>query len=206
MSAIAKAIRCNGAQVRAIHDGRMTTERRPMKVQPLASNLHKYGVGKQYSPPHKPGDRLWLREKARLIEVRSGECEDSGLWRINAHVRLRYESDGAESDWLPYPDRLKLLAVGQCVPNGCYREAARTYLDVIKVRAERVQDITEADAIAEGMPWSDYREMDMDLGIPQRLVVRARDEFRHVWTSIYGPDAWDRNDWVWVTEFKRVTP
>lgn len=157
------------------------------------------------NPSGVPGDRLWVREKARVIET--------GLWATTAQggmrVRLRYEADGVESDWLPYPVRLKPVKVGHCIPNGCYREAARTFLEVTAVRAERLQDITEADAIAEGLvEWSDPPRMPRKhYGLTHADVWETdpRAAFRRVWESIYGPDAWDRNDWVWVTEFE-VTP
>lgn len=159
------------------------------------------GFPARYRSPHKPGDRLWVREKARVVAAScDSEMHASGVVCSDAEVRLGYEADGALSDWLPYPRRLKPVRVGHCIPNGCYREAARTFLAVTSVRVERSQDISEADAIAEGMPHSDG---DPDkFGIPTTLIVSARDEFRRLWTSIYGPDAWDRNEWVWVTEFE----
>ena len=64
---------------------------------------------------------------------------------------------------------------------------------VLDVRAERVQDISEEDARAEGIsepkPDSDYWRDRDDF---------ARCEFRGLWESIHGPGAWERNDWVWA--------
>lgn len=74
------------------------------------------------------------------------------------------------------------------------RAVARIWLDVLSVRAERLQDITDADARAEGVE------------LPARTVTMYegiyRDAFARLWDSIHGAGAWDKNPWVWVYEFK----
>ena len=78
------------------------------------------------------------------------------------------------------------------------RAASRITLEVTGVRVERLQDISEADAIAEGCgmlkPYSDHWQ--------HRDV--AKEEYRLLWESINGPGSWDANPWVWVIEFRRV--
>jgi len=72
------------------------------------------------------------------------------------------------------------------------REAARLFLEVREVRVERLQDITEADAMAEGvLPFNNQ-------------VLRAKGYFEDLWNSINGKGAWESNPWVWVYEFMRV--
>ncbi len=103
----------------------------------------------QVDPRWQAGDLCWGREKVRLIEVDDGSSVVGGVGQNK--VRLRYEADGAESDWLPYPDRLAALEVGQCVAYGCYKEAARIWREVVSVRGERLQEISPEDAIREGI-------------------------------------------------------
>jgi hypothetical protein len=77
------------------------------------------------------------------------------------------------------------------------RSFSRLTLDITGVRAERVQDISDADAIAEGC----YR------GLPTADGgVSWRAEFAALWDGLYaGTDkAWSINPWVWVVEFRRV--
>jgi hypothetical protein len=205
----------SGAMVRAILDGTTTQTRRPVRQQPVEwrpgswswpaafTTTPPYPWSVAWHEPHRPetlgacpfgapGDRLWARERARLIEVESGDPFVSGVGE--ARVRLRYEADGVESDWLPYPPRLSYLRVGQCVPNGVHREGARLFLEVLSVRVERLQDITEEDARAEGVTVPD----DDPLGFTHRR------EFQALYTNIYGPGSWDANPWLWVVEFRRV--
>jgi hypothetical protein len=66
-------------------------------------------------------------------------------------------------------------------------------LEVVSVRVERLQNISEDDALAEGIT----------------LVERGTspvDQFNKLWESINGPGSWEANPWVWVVEFKRIEP
>jgi hypothetical protein len=81
-------------------------------------------------------------------------------------------------------------------------------LEITAVRVERVRDISEADAIAEGIKREknlagDYGWLAHD---GAELSNYPRNSFAMLWSSIHGPDAWARNDWIWVIEFKRLTP
>ncbi|MEQ1663215.1 MAG: hypothetical protein ABL877_11025 [Thiobacillus sp.] len=75
------------------------------------------------------------------------------------------------------------------------RWASRILLEIVGVRVERLQDISEADAIAEGVGG--------DVTVTPCFAV---ERYRALWESINGPGSWDVNPWVWVVEFKRVTP
>ena len=74
------------------------------------------------------------------------------------------------------------------------RWASRILLEVTDVRVERLQDISEADAVAEGVRNS--------LHLPGGRF--AKENFEHLWWTINGDGSWDANPWVWVVEFKRV--
>jgi hypothetical protein len=112
------------------------------------------------------------------------------------------------------------------------RWASRITLEVTGVRVERLQEITEADAMAEGVKpkpwgpwWQGYKDMG-DLGLvhqespgdtppewmiePKRmqdfpwLNRSARAEFKVLWGSINGADSWTANPWAWAIEFRRL--
>lgn len=217
--------------VRNILAGRQTQDRRPVKPQPdVASRtgvpsdlpdvfkirrspifceaLSAESFCKEFAP-HQPGDILRVRERARLIEVNDGSLLVTNIndGPTAKKIRLRYEADGVESDWLPYPARLEALEVGKCIPNGCYKEACRLRVQITSVRVERLQDISEEDAIKEGIiefsknqgalhPWYSYDDL------PR--FSTAKTAFLALWNICYGPESWEANPWVWVTDFKKL--
>ncbi len=71
------------------------------------------------------------------------------------------------------------------------RVRARTVRVIVAIRVERLQDINEADARAEGAKIEAAEE-------PYRFAYKC------LWESINGPGSWDANPWVWVVEFKRL--
>ena len=89
------------------------------------------------------------------------------------------------------------------------RWAARTWLEILGVRAERIRDISEEDCIAEGVRdvSGGYATANFGLFIDKKTGYKsgeyAKDVFPRLWNSIHGPDAWKRNDWVWAYKFKR---
>lgn len=209
--------------VRAILAGRKTQTRRIMLPQPRHRVFQSSEDGEwvEYDdciepgrlircPYGRVGDRLWARERARLIATDDGAPFVSGI-REGARVRVRYEADGAESDWLPYPTRLGFLRVGQCVANGCYREASRLTLEITGVRVERVQDISEEDAWAEGI-----QSIRLPLAGADGSTVyaaewpspvcgdTARSAFTSLWESINGAESWAANPYVWCISFRRI--
>lgn len=79
------------------------------------------------------------------------------------------------------------------------RWASRITLEITSVRVERLQDISEADAQAEG--WTRRPEVSTD---PQVHKEAARDWFMDLWESINGPGSWEANPWVWVVDLRSV--
>lgn len=213
-----KPINFNGEMVRAILDGRKTQTRRRIRfakansVNDIFDVISCYRsivgywnfsfrnrpkIGMSLESPCQVGDVIWVRESVRLIE--------KGM----THVKLRYESDGAKLECV-WPQRLKPLSVGQCVANGCYREAARIFLRVTNVDVQEVQKITEIDAIKEGIYSNSFNSgvgghMHHDTSyaaFPERGggFRTAKEAFECLWDSIY--KNWDDNPWVWVYEFE----
>lgn len=87
------------------------------------------------------------------------------------------------------------------------RWASRIDLEITNVRVERVQDISEEDARAEGISLTDKISIHDDerysLGSSTIEYPRTIKKFASIWDSIY--KNWDENPWVWVIEFKKLT-
>jgi hypothetical protein len=87
------------------------------------------------------------------------------------------------------------------------RAASRILLDVTRVRVERLQEISEADARDEGIKDGGC----VNCGDPEPCGCLnpspdPRDAYLGLWEDINGVGAWAGNPWVWVVEFRRVTP
>lgn len=78
------------------------------------------------------------------------------------------------------------------------RWASRITLEITGGRGERLNDISDADCIAEGCPGGHG-------SIPgYAYSATPSEQYRHIWESINGPGSWAENPWVWVIEFRRV--
>lgn len=126
----------------------------------------------------RPGDRLWVRETWRVERFPS--APDAPHIHYRADQTAEHEAYSAARMWKP----------SIFMP----RWASRITLEVIGVRVERLQEISEVDAIAEGM---------QSPGIPAAMSNRAA--FARLWDDINGKRApWASNPWVWVVEFRRL--
>lgn len=190
--------------VRAILDGRKTMTRRVVKphgavdmVRFISADNQPTGefgwcpypslITKHIRCPYgQPGDRLWVRE----------------TWKTHSIFDHLAPRD------VP-PSKVFYAAGPQAYsPSGSRwrssihmpRWASRITLEVTGVRVERLQDITEADAIAEGVdPANEPSELRWQHYVPHAVA------FRRLWESINGAGSWDDNPWVWVVEFHRIT-
>jgi hypothetical protein len=148
----------------------------------------------------KPGEQLWVREAWRA----------NGMWDclppsdIPGRTDLHYEADGRPNAHFCFGK----LRPGIHMP----RAASRIQLTVTNVRVQLLQEISEADAIAEGIqkyqgPLRWVRYLDPLTG--EAAHNTARDAYAALWDGINGrkPNAsWDANPWVWAVSFKLVRP
>ena len=208
-----RPIRFSAPMVRAIIDGSKTQTRRVVKgwVPCKPENDGESDVWQVYNgdtvaftflcPYGKPGDRLWVRETwaetdrhdgTPVVAYRAGGCIGVG----------RTQRDG--------PDHLIRAFAWDDAPEGGIRWrasihmprwASRILLEVTDVRVERLQDISEADAQAEGVKVDGNGHAVRDDVVN---VGGARTAFAELWESINGPDSWATNPWVWVVEFRRI--
>jgi len=189
-----KPILFQGAMVRALLDGSKTQTRRIVKpwkgaepsnnpVPADLSYLPDFTCYRSTCPYGRPGDQLWVREAFHRIH------DDETM----EFVRYGYRAD---SDW-----------------NGAVwkpsihmpRAASRIALEITGVRVERLQDISESDARAEGCSasgWTPSYSNPDNAGIDSGKS--ATEDYAELWEQINGSGSWNANPWVWVVEFKRV--
>lgn len=197
--------------VRAILDGRKTQTRLAVKPQPSMERdcepegynwvpMHKGRELSHHQCPYgQPGDRLWVREAFRLFDAQE-ECACYDLCVCSRHhgkTVYQADEDCGESKWKPSIH----------MP----RWASRITLEITGIRVERLQDVSETDAVAEGVEryapdqnyWHEY--FANPTGDARRCCLSARESFAGLWKSLYGVDSWYANPWVWAIEFKRIT-
>lgn len=227
----------NAEMVKAILDGRKTQTRRIIKPQPTLSNTSgfnwkgaAYGLGfndketnrnfanTNACPLGKVGDRLWVRETWWQAGYGARPYPESDEYEWVGSKRAHYAVDGnppnePNSD---YPSGLKNGSFSAANPNRVWRKrpsihmprwASRITLEITEVRVERLNAISENDALSEGCvalegcKWHTFKEA--KAGTPMHDHT-AKDAFSAIWQSIYGEESWSSNPWVWVIEFKRV--
>lgn len=202
-----KPILFSGEMVRAILDGRKTQTRRVVKPQPVRAGWNEghfekgaYWRDWPYMCPYgHPGDRLWVRETWQRVEAVDG-C--GIVYRADERIlAVDYDGEFRENERLRVPfvelkdfiDEEMLWLPSIHMP----RWACRIALEIVAVRLERLQEITEEDARAEGVVW----QRDFGNGLEAR---DARPVFVQLWASINGVASWNENPWVWVVEFRRL--
>lgn len=139
-----------------------------------------------------PGDRLWVREAA-LPDFPKEFSYYDWSWR-EVPEEYRTPKFVLYRAGYPEPDKIRWHP-SIFMP----RWASRLTLEIISVRAERLQDISATDVEAEGTPLNPMQQMSYRNDSYQRIR-----DFAWIWESIHGKGAWDRNDWVWVIEFKML--
>lgn len=185
--------------VRAILDGRKTQTRRVINPQPTVSEqrLRELGawaddltLSEQVNaafqagcidarcPYGRPGDRLWVRETWQHTPTLAADLQGPVMYRAHCEERPR-----------PLAWRS---------PIHMPRWASRITLEVTGVRVERLQEISEADARAEGCAGGHG-------AIPEYgYSASPVEHYGFLWEQINGPGSWSANPWVWVIEFARV--
>lgn len=221
-----KPILFNTEMVQANLDGRKNNTRRIMKPQPVDTEYcnHEmvtfndmlpgyydgdytcacrkcgYGVGPSgesvFKPPYVPGDILYARETWRVRNV------FGDIARGNRTAEIEFKAGG---------DTICVPAFGYTPSYGAWKpsihmpkEAARLFLLVKNVRVERLQDIDEEGAKAEGANFCNGKHV----GIEEKMRRSAVERFSDIWNGTIKPAdidlyGWDANPWVWVFEYER---
>ena len=153
-----------------------------------------YCVGASWPLPYAPGDRLWVRETHYLTD--DGESEYAVFAADQGDVDEHLASMQTTMASHPSIDWSKHLRLRPSIHMP--RWASRLTLTVTDVRVERLQDISEADAKAEGC--------DAVLALTIKRPNGAhpgnpRECYCDLWNSLHGPGAWDANPWVVALTF-----
>jgi hypothetical protein len=183
--------------VKAILEGTKTQTRRIVKAKgckpfPMPTHWDEEALKtwtKDYHPYGNVGDVLWVRESFAYAGMKIRYKSD-GDWRKDEI------EDGEKSPWKPSIHMPKT--------------ACRLFLKIKSIRVERLQDINESEAVAEGvLEFEDgtYKNYFTQKGLRAEDGVECllgKGSFQSLWCSINGIDSWKNNPWVWVIEFKRI--
>jgi len=219
-----KPILCNEQVVRNILAGRQTQDRRPVRLPEGYTDVRYddvlcdwLAVRKEFpkflviTPPSQVGDILYVREtfmspqKWFAAYRADGQCGgfmdngDGGTF-FNHHGRLQ----GYSAKQGRYEGILK-WGGKWCSSIHMPKWAARIFLKVTEVKAERIRNISREDCVAGGMDLTAEKQCcnGYMCGCQGYPINSVDEQFYHLWNSLY-PGSWERNDWVWVRTFKRI--
>jgi len=160
-------------------------------------------IGSVKCPYGKPGDLLYCKEAYRITSVSKKSNIIRGVYLADmAPFVGRLDSD----EWDKWSRRKQPYA--KTSGRFMYKSLSRLWLIIKDVKAMRVQDITEVEAIAEGLDTDGCCLCPPDIADGVRFCIHCNkrlhdfvEEWSQLWDSICGPGAWDRNDWVWSIKF-----
>lgn len=169
----------SGPMVKALLAGRKTQTRRVLNPPYGFLEYLRDGTWRPICTKFFPGDRLYVRESACWVSA----------WG------WRYRADNDD-----LTDKRESGEVGRWRPSiHMPRSASRITLTVTEVRVERLQEISNEDAIAEGI--KPHGHAFTGYGNQSDVWMAPYDSFRSLWNSLHGPDAWDANPWVVAVSF-----
>jgi len=161
------------------------------------------------SPYGQPGDRLIVKEAAwmwceRRPNGKTKTGRDKWHFAPMREAQVFYCADHPTKPQLDVvsPDTGNQWGWRKKIGRFLPRWASRLTLEIIKVRVERVRDISEKDAIAEGLTPGLFGGTYRAPGFA--LDRDARGAYEALWIKINGQESYDRNDWVWAVDFKRI--
>ena len=193
--AMERPIIFSAPMVRAILDDEKTQTRqiiKPVRGKSPCDLVAEARTGDYRSCPWPDGGRLWVRESFSG----SMDYERHGYPLKEWGNKIFYWADGIprSGEWTKPRSPIHMP---RCL--------SRITLEITDIRAERLQDITEADARAEGITDGGC----LTCGAPEACDCRspqpdARDSFANFWMGIHGSDSWHADPWVWVICFRPV--
>lgn len=210
--------------VQAICDNRKRMTRRICKHQTWSfselNDVNSNGITQKKDrsvscPYGQVGDVLWVREAWRLvgwnfeqglmtIEYKDGnmlickayDLNEDSMWLLDQVEALETKGyikpSPTEKDAFVFTDKKLAFKPSIHMP----KSAARIWLKITKIKVERLQDISEEDAMNEGV---EYEWYDQSRNIK---IEAAKSLFKKLWQVINGRESWEANPWVWAIEFE----
>jgi hypothetical protein len=129
---------------------------------------------------YRVGDHCYIGETWAQIDI-------TPIMKQNVDPIIVYRADGEDV-------RVNQWKSARFMPQW----AARFFVEITNIRFEKIQDITEEACFLEGV------DLNMELFPMINRGTKARRHFQQLWDSLYGPGAWERNDWVGVVEFTQI--
>ena len=176
--------------------------------------------GEYFSAPYgQAGDRLWVRETFDVVRYKAswspsnGNVCDDEIPASAVCVFADKATKSVELETIRAEEQARRMLAKRCTPSiHMPRWASRITLEITDVRVERVQDISDASALAEGvLELSNCMPPNYDTNAKQYYAARTvgfespRKAFAHLWDSICSEKyPWESNPWVWVYEFRRI--
>lgn len=181
-----------------VWDSRFENCPNPLKTEAVFINSRPPFNEVTFKSKHQVGDILWVRETFRQAMhygfdypfYQYKDLSTSTHCEIIDTDQIRHDDKWTPSIFMP-------------------KQACRLWLEVINVRIERLQDISEADAVAEGIqkygPFGEFKGSIHPTGGSMRFRAydKASRAFQDLWQDINGEDSWDANPWVWVYTFQK---
>lgn len=190
--------------VQAIMEGRKTMTRRVVKIQADKRGylLSRDGTietyeGHEFKCPYgKVGDILWVRETFTIKKLHEEPPGEKYIYRADQ----MHPADRVFAKWKP----------NIFMP----KEACRLYLKITSIRIERLKSISEDDAKAEGIEWAKRPGIKPPFGWRNYQTKKESDKFiclfpsssfETLWNSINGNKSFNKNPWVWIVSFKKIS-
>jgi len=151
--------------------------------------------GPTFLPKYAVGDRIWVREAWRAYH----RYDAKPPRELMPSTTIYYEAGEIGEDEIS-------VMRGKLRPSMFMPKwASRITLEVTGVKVERLQDCSEADAIAEGIERASWRsDKWLNYLHPAGAFVEPIQSYRSLWDSINGTGAWDKNPWVAAYTFRPI--
>lgn len=203
------------AMVEAILNETKTMTRRAIKQKPIDNQISKW-KGKDGSvsvafrtdltlnctvecPHGKIGDLLWVREEHKV-------------WTANKYWHCEFKNGEVMEMYYKSLPLVTLQNLAKRKTLGKWQRArfmpkalCRIWLEITEIKVEHLQDISEEDAIAEGIKYNNHTYPPVLFNYLTKQSIHGgfpSVSFKTLWQSINGTESWDSNPWVWVVKFK----